>query len=85
MGEDGTRAAKRDAAAAQLAALEATRAASGAAESGEMRKAAQAAWRRTAEFEAALKAALDAAGLKHETAPFEADSQLAFLARTGAV
>ena len=90
--EDGSRAAKRAAALAELQALEARRVELLArpvqgekVSEAAMRKAAQGAWRRTPAFEAALKAALDDIGFFHQTAPFEADSQLALMARSGQV
>jgi exonuclease-1 len=50
-----------------------------------LRKAAADAFKRTPALEAALKAALVSGGFPFQVAPEEADSQLAWLARTGAV
>lgn len=83
--EEDARRKKREKDQAKLAELQAKRAAGESFTDAHMLKIAKRCVAQRPGFEARLKSALDEALVPHETAPFEADSQLAFLARTGRV
>ena len=83
--EEGKREAKREKARTLLAELRAQVDAGDQVDDGYILKIAKRCVSRSAEFDAELQAALTSNGFRFEVAPFEADSQLAYLARTGLV
>ena len=83
--EDGKREKQRAKAEQQLNVFQQQMASGLTVDKAEYIKVAKQCVRRSAAFDAQLQSALDQFGFGYETAPFEADSQLTYLARTGRI